>query len=118
LYRYLVKPSSLSPQPSPLIDERKKMQSQPREEPTGADNSDIEATTSHFMKDSRSEDVGIDTPSNGSLPGNNNVCLHSIILRVGEGVQVMVFNATFNNISVISWRKPPTCRKSLTNFIT
>ena len=46
----------------------------------------------------------------------------------------MVFNATFNNISVISWqsvilveetgvpgdtwRKPSTCRKSLTNFIT
>ena len=42
----------------------------------------------------------------------------------------MVFNATFNNISVISWRsvllveetevtrKPPTCRKSLTNLIT
>jgi hypothetical protein len=42
----------------------------------------------------------------------------------------MVFNATFNNISVISWwtvllveetltqRKPPTCHKSLTNFIT
>jgi len=42
----------------------------------------------------------------------------------------MVFNATFNNISVISWqsvllmeeigvqRKPHTCRKSLTNFIT
>jgi hypothetical protein len=40
------------------------MQSQPREEPTGADNSDIETTTSHFMKDSRSEDVGINTPSN------------------------------------------------------
>ena len=46
-------------------------------------------------------------------------------------VSVMVFNATFNNISVISWRsiiigggnrstrrKPSTCRKSLTNFIT
>ena len=45
--------------------------------------------------------------------------------------RVMVFNANFNNISVISWpvsfigggnrstwRKPPTCRKSLTNFIT
>ena len=44
--------------------------------------------------------------------------------------RVMAFNATFNNISVISWqsvlllggnrstrRKPPTCRKSLTNFI-
>ena len=40
---------------------------------------------------------------------------------------VMVFNTTFNNISVISWqsvllvgdlRKPPTCRKPLTNFIT
>ena len=49
------------------------------------------------------------------------------ISRVG----VMVFNATFNNISVISWRSVllgggnrttrrirPTCRKSLTNFIT
>ena len=46
-------------------------------------------------------------------------------------VRVTVFNATFNNISVISWwsvilsqknrsirRKPPTCRKALTNFIT
>jgi hypothetical protein len=46
-------------------------------------------------------------------------------------VRVMVFNATFNNILVISWwsvllmeetginarRKPP-CHKSLTNFIT
>ena len=38
----------------------------------------------------------------------------------------MVFNATFNNISVISWlsvllvdgRKPPTCRKSLINLTT
>jgi hypothetical protein len=43
----------------------------------------------------------------------------------------MVFNGTFNTISVISWRsvllvketldtrwKTPTCRKSLTNFIT
>ena len=36
----------------------------------------------------------------------------------------MMFNATFNNISVICgsqfywWRKPPTCYKSLTNFIT
>ena len=40
----------------------------------------------------------------------------------------MVFNATFNNISVIvavsfigggnqsTWKKPPTCHKSLTNF--
>jgi hypothetical protein len=49
-----------------------------------------------------------------------------------EGLLVclMVFNTTFNNISVISWwsvllveeisvqRKPPTCCKSLTNFIT
>ena len=46
-------------------------------------------------------------------------------------VCLMVFNATFNNISVISWwsvllveetggprKKPPTCHKSLTNFIT
>jgi len=40
----------------------------------------------------------------------------------------MVFNATFNHISVLSWlavllveetgEKLPTCRKSLTNFIT
>jgi hypothetical protein len=43
----------------------------------------------------------------------------------------MVFNATFNNISVISWqsvllmeengvpgKKPQTCHKSLINFIT
>jgi len=48
-----------------------------------------------------------------------------------EGVRVMVLNATFNNISVVSrWsvlfveetgipgKKPPTCRESLTNFIT
>ena len=41
----------------------------------------------------------------------------------------MVFDATFNNMSAISWRlvllaeeiegtrrKPPTCRKTLTNF--
>jgi hypothetical protein len=54
------------------------------------------------------------------------------------GVRVMVFNATFNNISVKSslsvllvrssvilllplfywWRKPPTCCKALTNFFT
>jgi len=46
-------------------------------------------------------------------------------------VRVIVFSATFNNISAISWRsivlveenrssrgKPPTCRKSLINFIT
>jgi hypothetical protein len=38
---------------------------------------------------------------------------------------VMMFNTTFNNISVIWWRsvlrngrKPQTCHKSLTNFIT
>ena len=47
-------------------------------------------------------------------------------------VRIMVFNVTFNNISVISWRSVvlmeearvpgenhvPTCLKSLTNFIT
>ena len=43
------------------------------------------------------------------------------------GLGFMVFNATFNNISVMSWlsvllvggnrRQPPTCCKSLTNFI-
>ena len=41
------------------------------------------------------------------------------------GVMIMAFNGTFNNISVIYpggqfdwWKKPPTSRKSLTNFIT
>jgi len=40
-------------------------------------------------------------------------------------VRVMVFNTTFNIISVLlveeiksTYRKPPTCRKSVTNFIT
>jgi hypothetical protein len=46
-------------------------------------------------------------------------------------VGFMVFNTSFNNISVISWQavllvketgvpgeNPPTCRKALTNFIT
>ena len=57
--------------------------------------------------------------------------IHSIITSMVRG---MVFNATFNNISVISYiavavsfidggnrstrRKSPTCRKSLTNLIT
>jgi hypothetical protein len=46
-----------------------------------------------------------------------------IVLTFWVRVRVMVFNVTFNNISVISLRprstrwKPPTCRKSLTNFI-
>ena len=55
-----------------------------------------------------------------------------LFIRRGDRV-VRVFKVTFNNISVISWwsvllmeetgvpgerRKPPTCRKSLTNFIT
>jgi hypothetical protein len=50
-----------------------------------------------------------------------------------QGYRFMVFNATSNNISVITYivvvsfigegnwstrKKPPTCRKSLTNFIT
>lgn len=42
---YLIRPSSLSPQPSPLIDERKFHSNQTmtkREEPTGADNPDTE----------------------------------------------------------------------------
>jgi hypothetical protein len=48
----LIRPSSLSPQPSPLIDERKFHSNQnltKREEPTGADNSDTE---SKHLKDS------------------------------------------------------------------
>ena len=51
--------------------------------------------------------------------------------KLSDRVRVMVFNATFNNISVISWKsvllveengvyleKPPTCCKSLTHFIS
>ena len=50
--------------------------------------------------------------------------------KVNWGYRDMVFNASFNNISVISWqliylgggkrsilRKTPTCRKSLTNWV-
>ena len=46
--------------------------------------------------------------------------------KIGLVFWFVVFNATFNNISIISWqsvllveetwRKPPTCRKSLTIF--
>ena len=52
-----------------------------------------------------------------------------VSLTIFHRVRVMVFNTTFNNIIVISWRsallvdqstqrKLQTCRKSLTNFIT
>jgi muramoyltetrapeptide carboxypeptidase LdcA involved in peptidoglycan recycling len=49
-----------------------------------------------------------------------------IVKFQGVSDMIMVLNATFNNISVISsvllveesQRKPPTCRKSLTNLIT
>jgi len=47
---------------------------------------------------------------------------------MGCDLWFMAFKASFNNISVISWRsvllvketrrKPPTCRTSLKNFIT
>ena len=58
-------------------------------------------------------------------------CYDTRTAKKGKGydlVGFMVFNATFNNISVISWhvsfigggnrRKTQTCRKSLTNCIT
>jgi len=57
--------------------------------------------------------------------------LYAQICSLGVEGTVITFNATFNDISVISWRsvfigernqstrrKPPTCRQSLTNFIT
>ena len=58
----------------------------------------------------------------------NLILIHLIFHYLGEGV--VVFNATFNNISVISWRSVVlvektlvsgdnmTCRKSSTNFIS
>ena len=49
------------------------------------------------------------------------------VINIYEGLGGMVFNATFNNISIISWlsvllveetqRKPLTCRKSLKNIM-
>ena len=54
LNSYLIRPSSLSPQASPLIDERRKLQK--REEPTGAEkgketanNNEIEVNILHYM---------------------------------------------------------------------
>jgi hypothetical protein len=55
----------------------------------------------------------------------------NIHIHIHTNYNIMVFSATFNNISAISWRstllmeqnrstwrKPLTYRKSLTNFIT
>ena len=64
------------------------------------------------------------TPAGGARSGSSKV--HTVLI----GVRVIVFNATFNNISVISWQSvllveetrvpgitPPICRKSLSHFI-
>jgi hypothetical protein len=63
-----------------------------------------------------------------SVVGHTDNAWNVFKIRVGW---FMVINVTFNNISVISWRsvllvkenqstqkKPPTCLKSLINFIT
>ena len=65
--------------------------------------------------------------------GDTNITMSAMIFvhQKNRLFWFVVFNATFNNISAISWRsvlwveetgstlrKPPTCRKSLTNFIT
>ena len=38
--------------------------------------------------------------------GNSNICCckHSLIIPIMKGFRIMVFTATFNNISVIFWR--------------
>jgi len=58
------------------------------------------------------------------------LCITVVYLEgATKGGWSIVFNATFNNISVILWlyygggnqsnrRKPQTCRRSLTNFFT
>ncbi|XP_052789303.1 potassium channel subfamily T member 2-like isoform X7 [Mya arenaria] len=71
---YLIRPSSLSPKPSPLIDERKaQMQARngKREEPTGADNSEIlasdkkiSAQKGRILNDGNSRD-NTDQPASG-----------------------------------------------------
>jgi hypothetical protein len=55
-------------------------------------------------------------------------CSFIVVIFQLRWFRFMVFNATFSNISVISWgtvggnqstqRKSTTCHKSLTNFIT
>jgi hypothetical protein len=72
-------------------------------------------------------DIHLDT--DGSIPVEEFLqATKSILPLFGKNsrVKVMVFNATFNNITVISWQsdggnhknKPQTFFKSLMNFIT
>ena len=64
---------------------------------------------------------GIPFLDNGILTRNDIQYVH--ILKFTIWVSVMVLNVTFNNIQLNRggqfywWRKPPTCRKSLTKFI-
>ncbi|GFO00638.1 potassium channel subfamily t member 1 [Plakobranchus ocellatus] len=51
---YVIRPSSLSPQPSPLTDERKLLGQGARQDPTGSEHADLS---------------GADTPANGDLSG-------------------------------------------------
>ena len=75
-----MKPSSLSPQPSPLIDERKIHEQskvlQKREEPTGADNPDVyRKGQQRAGENSPGEKSTLKSclKSNGKLEGNNRV---------------------------------------------
>ncbi|KAH3792047.1 hypothetical protein DPMN_145536 [Dreissena polymorpha] len=64
---YLIRPSSLSPKPSPLIDERKMQERNgKREEPTGADNPDSLPTHDHQRSKPKSGRVVID--GNSRIP--------------------------------------------------
>ena len=65
--------------------------------------------------------------TSSSLETNGNVSTHMRQFQIFntpyiDGSWFMAFNATFNNISAISWRPvllvDKTCHKSLTNFIT
>ncbi|KAL5011495.1 hypothetical protein ScPMuIL_010046 [Solemya velum] len=65
---YLIRPSSLSPQPSPLIDERKLQQQQKmtkREEPTGADNCEWPSSGFTELRSARK-------PRNGRIVNDGN----------------------------------------------
>ena len=74
LFSYLIRPSSLSPKPSPLIDERKLFHSQQRrferEEPTGADNSELAHVDSTTKKIPGGRIV---------KDGNNRVCNKNVL---------------------------------------
>jgi hypothetical protein len=88
--------------------------------------SDVSQNSSLSSQECPVDDELSSTDSEG-YDEENRVGIHTSLLNP-LGLGVMVFNATINNISVISWQSVlfveetrennQSCRKSLTNFIT